>query len=72
MLSAATAAALLPAAVHAAEPEPLATHAGAMTGRECSRIDAHWAPARMKPAGAMVPEVAPVPEGDPRGPDIRR
>ncbi|MFF3110206.1 trypsin-like serine peptidase [Kitasatospora sp. NPDC057904] len=65
LLSAATAAAvLLPAAAHAAEPEPIATHAGATTDQERSRIDAYWTPARMKLAGAVVPEITPVPEDD--------
>lgn len=47
------------------------THAGATTAQERNRINAYWSPERMKLAGAMVPEITPIPEddetpGDPR------
>ncbi|MEU4115553.1 hypothetical protein AB0F71_13780 [Kitasatospora sp. NPDC028055] len=65
LLSAATAAAaLLPTAALAAEPDSVTTHAGATTPQERDRIDAYWTAARMKLAGAMVPENTPVPADD--------
>jgi V8-like Glu-specific endopeptidase len=64
LLSAATAALLLPTTALASAPEPLATHAGATTDQERRQVDAYWTPERMKLAGAMVPEVTPVPEDD--------
>ncbi|MGW6915217.1 trypsin-like serine peptidase [Kitasatospora sp. NPDC054939] len=64
LLSATAAAVLLPSTAVAADPNPLTTHAGATTAREHSRIDAYWTPTRMKLAGAMVPEITPVPEDD--------
>ncbi|MFF1907052.1 trypsin-like serine peptidase [Kitasatospora sp. NPDC058218] len=64
LLSTATAAVLLPTAAFAAEPAPITTHAGATTEQERTRIDTYWTPARMKLAGAMVPEITPVPEDD--------
>ncbi|WP_327066660.1 trypsin-like serine peptidase [Kitasatospora sp. NBC_01302] len=64
LLSATTTAVLLPTAALAAEPEPITTHAGATTDQERSRIDGYWTPTRMKLAGALVPEVTPVPADD--------
>ncbi|MGW3460323.1 hypothetical protein ACWDE9_12280 [Streptomyces olivaceoviridis] len=40
------------------------THAGATTAQERDRINAYWTPERMKLAGALVPEITPVPEDD--------
>ncbi|WP_234435086.1 MULTISPECIES: trypsin-like serine peptidase [Streptomyces] len=42
----------------------MTTHSGATTEQERSRIDTYWTPTRMKLAGAMVPEITPVPEDD--------
>lgn len=64
LLSATTAAALLPGAAIAAERETVTTHAGATTAQERARIDAYWTPARMRLAGALIPEITPVPEDD--------
>ncbi|MDH6579802.1 hypothetical protein [Kitasatospora sp. MAP5-34] len=64
LLSAATAAVLLPAAALAAEPDSVTTHSGATTEQERSQVDAYWTAARMKLAGALVPEVTPVPQDD--------
>ncbi|MDH6142342.1 V8-like Glu-specific endopeptidase [Kitasatospora sp. GP30] len=64
LLSATTAAVLLPTAAFAAEPESITTHSGATTEQERSRIDAYWTPTRMKLAGALVPEATPVPADD--------
>ncbi|MFD5465728.1 trypsin-like serine peptidase [Kitasatospora sp. NPDC127059] len=64
LLSATTAAVLLPTVALAAEPEPMTTHSGATTAQERSRIDAYWTPARMRLAGALIPENTPVPEDD--------
>ncbi|MGW6016086.1 hypothetical protein ACWFR7_45320, partial [Streptomyces sp. NPDC055210] len=47
-----------------AEPDTTTAHAGATTARERDRIDAYWTPERLKLAGAMVPEITPVPEDD--------
>ncbi|SFT20991.1 serine protease [Streptomyces sp. ok210] len=47
-----------------AGPDTITTHAGATTARERNRIGAYWTPERMKLAGAMVPEITPVPEDD--------
>ncbi|MFJ9952334.1 trypsin-like serine peptidase [Kitasatospora sp. NPDC091207] len=44
--------------------QPITTHAGATTAQERGRIDAYWTPDRMRMAGAMVPEITPVPEDD--------
>ncbi|MFE6500354.1 trypsin-like serine peptidase [Kitasatospora sp. NPDC057738] len=62
--SATTAAVLLPNTALAAERETVTTHAGATTAQERDLVDAYWTPARMKLAGAMVPEITPVPEDD--------
>ena len=67
--SAAVAAAAGPLTPESSTTEPLApdsvtTHSGATTDQERRRIDAYWTPARMKLAGALVPEVTPVPEDD--------
>ncbi|MFI9330080.1 trypsin-like serine peptidase [Kitasatospora sp. NPDC052868] len=59
-----TTAVLLPTAASAAEPASVTTHAGATTEQERSRIDTYWTPDRMRLAGAMVPEITPVPEDD--------
>jgi V8-like Glu-specific endopeptidase len=40
------------------------THAGATTAQERNRINAYWTPERMKLAGALVPEITPVPQDD--------
>ncbi|MBD0670801.1 trypsin-like serine peptidase [Streptomyces sp. CBMA156] len=64
LLSAATAAVLLPNTALAAESESVTTHSGATTAAERGRIDAYWTPDRMKLAGALVPEITPVPEDD--------
>ncbi|OAR23457.1 hypothetical protein A8W25_27560 [Streptomyces sp. ERV7] len=48
----------------AAEPESISTHSGATTQQERRQVDAYWTPARMKLAGALVPEITPVPEDD--------
>lgn len=59
-----TGAVLLPTSALAAEPESITTHSGATTEQERSRIDTYWTPTRMKLAGALVPEITPVPEDD--------
>ncbi len=64
LLSATTAAALLPTAAFAAEADSVSTHSGATTEQERSRIDTYWTPTRMKLAGALVPEITPVPADD--------
>ncbi|GAA2781934.1 hypothetical protein RMN57_34890 [Kitasatospora sp. CM 4170] len=64
LLSATTAAVLLPGAAVAAERDVVTTHAGATTAEERSRIDAYWTPDRMRLAGALIPEITPVPEDD--------
>ncbi|WP_259316999.1 serine protease [Kitasatospora xanthocidica] len=64
LLSATTAAVLLPNTALAAERETVTTHAGATTAQERGRIDAYWTPDRMKLAGALVPEITPLPEDD--------
>ncbi|MFJ7276746.1 trypsin-like serine peptidase [Kitasatospora sp. NPDC098663] len=65
LLSATTAATvLLPTAALAAEPDSVTSHAGATTAQERGRIDAYWTADRMKLAGALVPEITPVPEDD--------
>nr|BEK70316.1 hypothetical protein KPHV_75430 [Kitasatospora purpeofusca] len=71
LLLSATAAALLPTAAVAAERESVTTHAGATTTEERDRIDGYWTPDRMRLAGALVPEITPVPEDD-RTPDDPR
>ncbi|MYU32317.1 MULTISPECIES: hypothetical protein [unclassified Streptomyces] len=48
----------------AAGPDTVTTHAGAGTAQERARVDAYWSPERMKLAGAMIPEITPVPEDD--------
>ncbi|MGW7443037.1 trypsin-like serine peptidase [Kitasatospora sp. NPDC054795] len=64
LLSATTAAVLLPNTALAAERDTVTTHAGATTAQERGRIDAYWTPDRMKLAGALVPEITPLPEDD--------
>ncbi|MFD8757322.1 trypsin-like serine peptidase [Kitasatospora sp. NPDC059577] len=64
LLTAATIAALAPATALAAEQDSVTTHTGATTAQERSRIDTYWTPTRMKLAGAVVPEITPVPEDD--------
>ncbi|MCF3964391.1 trypsin-like serine peptidase [Streptomyces fuscigenes] len=64
LLTAASTAVLLPATAHAAPPETVTTRSGATTAGERGRIDAYWTPTRMKLAGALVPEITPVPEDD--------
>ncbi|MEV6974356.1 hypothetical protein [Kitasatospora sp. NPDC093806] len=64
LLSAAAAAALLPTAAFAAGPASLTTHAGATTEAERGRIDAYWTADRMKLAGALIPEITPLPADD--------
>ncbi|MGW1177734.1 trypsin-like serine peptidase [Kitasatospora sp. NPDC002543] len=64
LLSAATMAAVPPGTAAAVERDTVTTHAGATTAQERDRIDAYWTPARMKLAGALVPEITPVPEDD--------
>ncbi|GAA0593584.1 hypothetical protein GCM10010394_23660 [Streptomyces crystallinus] len=63
-MSAVTAAVLLPAVALAAEAEPITTHSGATTEQERRQVDAYWTPDRMKLAGALIPEITPVPEDD--------
>ncbi|MFF1650959.1 hypothetical protein [Streptomyces sp. NPDC058240] len=48
----------------AAGPDTTTTHASATTAQERNRINAYWTPERMKLAGALVPEITPVPEDD--------
>lgn len=48
----------------AAGPETTTIHTGATTTRERNRINAYWSPQRMKLAGALVPEITPIPEDD--------
>ncbi|MFI6684244.1 trypsin-like serine peptidase [Streptomyces sp. NPDC050485] len=55
---------LLPTAALAAESDSITTHSGATTDQERSQIDAYWTPSRMKLAGAVVPEITPVPQDD--------
>jgi V8-like Glu-specific endopeptidase len=64
LLSATTAAVLLPTAALAAESDSITTHSGATTDQERSQIDAYWTPSRMKLAGAVVPEITPMPQDD--------
>ncbi|MEU1285432.1 hypothetical protein [Kitasatospora sp. NPDC005856] len=65
LLSATTAAAVLPpTAAVAAERDTVTTRSGATTAQERSRIDAYWTPDRMRLAGALVPEITPVPADD--------
>ncbi|MFE7525159.1 trypsin-like serine peptidase [Kitasatospora sp. NPDC057542] len=64
LLSATTAAVLLPSTALAAERETVTTHSGTTTAQERDRIDAYWTPDRMRLAGALVPEITPVPEDD--------
>ncbi|MFE6055992.1 trypsin-like serine peptidase [Kitasatospora sp. NPDC056446] len=64
LLSAAATAVLLPGTALAAGQDAVTTHAGATTRQEQARIDTYWTPDRMKLAGAMVPEITPVPEDD--------
>ncbi|MEV7598292.1 hypothetical protein AB0O91_13035 [Kitasatospora sp. NPDC089797] len=65
LLSAATAAGvLLPTAARAAEPDAVSAHPGATSAQESSRIEAYWTATRMKLAGALVPEITPVPADD--------
>ncbi|MFJ3189771.1 trypsin-like serine peptidase [Streptomyces halstedii] len=47
-----------------AGPDTTTSHAGARTAQERNRINAYWSPERMKLAGAMIPEITPVPEDD--------
>lgn len=54
----------LPTSSHAAAPDSITTHAGATTTQERNRISAYWTAGRMKLAGALVPEITPVPEDD--------
>ncbi|MFB7469425.1 trypsin-like serine peptidase [Kitasatospora sp. NPDC056184] len=69
LLLTATTAAALPGTALAAERDSLATHSltthsGATTAEERDRIDAYWTPDRMRLAGALIPEITPVPEDD--------
>ncbi|MFI5621346.1 trypsin-like serine peptidase [Streptomyces sp. NPDC051567] len=64
LLGATAVAVLLPSTALAAEQESVTTRSGATTAQERSRIDTYWTPARMKLAGALVPEITPVPEDD--------
>ncbi|MBD0692777.1 trypsin-like serine peptidase [Streptomyces sp. CBMA123] len=64
LLSATAAVAVLPTAAVAAEPESVTSHSGATTAQEREQIDAYWTAARMKRAGALVPEVTPLPADD--------
>lgn len=47
-----------------AGPDTTTSHVGARTAQERNRINAYWSPERMKLAGAMIPEITPVPEDD--------
>ncbi|MGW2399698.1 trypsin-like serine peptidase [Kitasatospora sp. NPDC001664] len=65
LITAATAVALPPAAFAAtAGGSGLSVHTGATTAPERARIDAYWTPDRMRLAGALIPEITPVPEDD--------
>ncbi|GAA3487697.1 trypsin-like serine peptidase [Streptomyces cremeus] len=73
LLCAAAAVVLPPTAARASAPDTPATRSapdfpstgtGATTPQERDRIDAYWTPVRMKLAGALIPEVTPVPEDD--------
>ncbi|WP_241681623.1 hypothetical protein [Streptomyces sp. CB01881] len=64
LLSATTAAVLPPSTAVAAGQESVTTHSAATTDQERSRVDAYWTPEKMKLAGALVPEITPVPEDD--------
>lgn len=48
----------------AAGPDTITTHAGAGTAQERDRVNAYWSPERMKLAGAVIPEITPIPEDD--------
>ncbi|MFJ5293070.1 trypsin-like serine peptidase [Streptomyces sp. NPDC088348] len=48
----------------AAGPDDATTHAGATTAQERNRINAYWSPERMKLAGAVIPEITPIPKDD--------
>ncbi|MFJ5231440.1 trypsin-like serine peptidase [Kitasatospora sp. NPDC088391] len=63
LLLGATAAALLPPAAAAAAPAT-STRAGATTAAERERVETYWTPDRMRLAGAMVPEITPIPPDD--------
>ncbi|MFJ5219252.1 trypsin-like serine peptidase [Streptomyces sp. NPDC088354] len=54
----------LSSTVGGAARQDTTTHVGATTARERARISVYWTPERMKLAGAMVPEITPVPEDD--------
>ncbi|MFI8084464.1 trypsin-like serine peptidase [Kitasatospora sp. NPDC086009] len=74
LLSTVAAVVLLPNTALAAAPagqESVTAHAGATTDQERGRIDTYWTPERMKLAGAMVPEITPVPEDDDTADDPR-
>ncbi|MHC3475618.1 trypsin-like serine peptidase, partial [Streptomyces sp. 7R007] len=47
-----------------AETDVATIHAGATTPQDRDRINAYWTPERMKLAGALVPEITPVPQDD--------
>ncbi|MDJ0382312.1 hypothetical protein [Streptomyces sp. G-G2] len=64
LLSATTAALSPPGAAVAAERDSVTTHSGAGTEEERRQVEGYWTPARMKLAGALVPEITPVPEDD--------
>ncbi|MER5866411.1 hypothetical protein [Kitasatospora sp. NPDC002040] len=63
LLSAATVVAL-PSPALATGKDSVSTRAGATTDQERSRIDGYWTPDRMRLAGAVVPEITPLPEDD--------
>ncbi|MFE3168952.1 trypsin-like serine peptidase [Streptomyces sp. NPDC059224] len=48
----------------AAGQDTVTTHTGATTAQEQDRVNRYWTPERMKLAGALVPEITPVPEDD--------
>ncbi|MET9700756.1 hypothetical protein ABZY31_28095 [Streptomyces sp. NPDC006529] len=64
VLATATAALLPQTTAFAVAPESITTHSGATTDQERRQVEAYWTPERMKLAGALVPEITPVPEDD--------
>lgn len=71
LVLATTTAALLPQpTAFAVARESITTHSGATTDQGRRQVDAYWTPERMKLAGALVPEITPMPRTTTR-PTIR-
>lgn len=52
----------------AAQPSGITTHDDVVTSAQQKAVDAYWTPDRMRLAGALVPEITPIPPDD-RTPD---